>query len=188
MKALSNGEKRGRPDIIHFALLEALGSPLNIEGLLKVYVHALNDYVIDVNPKTRLPRNYERFIGLIEQLFELHKVPPSGPALLRLERKSLPDLIKCIEPDYVMIFDEGGVRRTVEEAVRRFSDRRRPVVIVGGFPSGRFTETTLKLADEVVCIDPEVLEAWVVVTRVIYEYERMISLPWKRLSERYYQL
>ncbi|MEM4363521.1 MAG: hypothetical protein QXT90_05715, partial [Candidatus Caldarchaeum sp.] len=38
MKTLKDGQKRGRPDIVHFSLLEALGSPLNMKGLLETYV------------------------------------------------------------------------------------------------------------------------------------------------------
>ncbi|MHA1835608.1 MAG: 16S rRNA methyltransferase, partial [Candidatus Odinarchaeia archaeon] len=49
MKKLSGFNKRGRPDIIHFSLLYALGSELNKNNQLKIYVHTLNDEVIDVN-------------------------------------------------------------------------------------------------------------------------------------------
>jgi len=63
MKGLEHSEKRGRPDIVHFALLEALGSPLNREGLLEVYVHTIDDNVITVDPETRLPRNCNRFVA-----------------------------------------------------------------------------------------------------------------------------
>lgn len=54
MKNLAENEKKGRPDIVHFSLLEALGSPLSKEGLLQVYVHTMSDYVISVNRETRL--------------------------------------------------------------------------------------------------------------------------------------
>ena len=55
MLKLKNKLKRGRPDITHFVLLEALGSPLNKQGSLQVFIHTCNDYVIRVNPKIRLP-------------------------------------------------------------------------------------------------------------------------------------
>jgi len=180
MRKLEEGEKRGRPDIVHFALLEALGSPLNKEHLLQVYVHTINDYVIVVNPEARLPRNYSRFVGLMEQLFELGRIPPSEPALLTLEHKTLQQLLHQIKPDYVMAFSRRGKPHTLEEAVSRLTDKERPVVIVGGFPHGSFSETTVKLTNKVVCIDPEMLETWTVTSRVIYEYERTISLPKKR--------
>lgn len=182
MKTLPENEKRGRPDIVHFALLEALGSPLNKERLLQVYVHTLNDHVITINPEARLPKNYSRFVGLTEQLFEFGKVPKSGQFLLKLKRQSLPQLLHEIKPDYVMAFSTQGVSHTLEEAVSKLSDRTRPAVLIGGFPHGHFTKATTKLAKEVACIDPETLEAWTVTSRLIYEYERLISLPQERLK------
>jgi len=185
MKSLEQNTKRGRPDIVHFALLEALGSPLNKEGLLQVYVHTFNDYVITVNPETRLPRNYDRFVNLIEQLFEYGRVPPQPTenALLLLKQKTLPQLIREIKPSYVLALSRVGKPRTLEETVAKLSSENKPVVIVGGFPHGHFSKTTLKLVDETVCIDPDMLETWTVTSRAIYEYERALSVSKKRLNQ-----
>jgi len=183
MKSLKEGEKRGRPDIVHFALLEALGSPLNKEGLLQVYVHTINDYVITVNPEARLPRNYNRFIGLMEQLFESGRVPSKGQTLLNLERKTIPKLLHEMKCDYVLAFSRKGSPKTLEEAVSKLLHKKRPAVIIGGFPHGHFSETTIRLASEVVCIDPGMLETWTVTSRVIYEYECAVSLARKRLKQ-----
>ncbi len=184
MKTLKQNMKRGRPDIAHFALLEALGSPLNKESLLQTHVHTINNYVIAMNPQTRLPRNYSRFLGLMEQLFEAGRVPPKGTALLILEHRTLPQLIHELKPSYVLAFSRIGTRKTLEETILTLSSEKRPAVLVGGFPHGHFTKQTLKLADEVVCIDPEMLETWTVVARVIYEYERALSIPNRRLEKR----
>lgn len=181
MKTLEEGEKRGRPDIIHFALLEALGAPLNKEGLLQTYVHTIHDYVIAVSPEVRLPRNYLRFVGLVEQLFESERVPHTGPALLRLERKTLPQLLREIKSDHVTVFSRKGKYQLLEEAISKLSGKERPAVVIGGFPHGHFSETTIRIAKEVICIDPEMLEAWTVTSRVIYEYERATYLSTKRL-------
>ncbi len=182
MKTLSESDKRGRPDIVHFALLEALGSPLNKERLLQVYVHTLNNYVIKVKPETRLPRNYNRFIGLMEQLFELGRAPPNGQALLKLEPKTLSQLLREINPTHVVAFSTAGTPHTFEEVMPRLLNEEKPAVIIGGFPHGHFSATTLQLVDELVCVDLEMLEAWTVTSRVIYEYECAISLPIKRLK------
>ncbi|PVX24303.1 MAG: 16S rRNA methyltransferase, partial [Candidatus Bathyarchaeum sp.] len=117
MKRIGNDLKRGRPDITHFALLEALGSPLNKEGLLRVFVHTNQDYVITVNPVTRIPKNYNRFIGLMEQLFEHGKVPHEGETLLTVENKTLQQLFWEIKPSYVLAFSRQGEPKTVQEAV-----------------------------------------------------------------------
>jgi len=185
MKLLEQNEKRGRPDIVHFALLEALGSPLNKERLLHVYVHTVNDYVIEVNPETRLPRNYDRFVSLIEQLYEYGRVPPQHrqTALLTLEQKTLKQLIGEVKPSYVLALTRTGKPHTLEEAISKLSNEKRPMLIVGGFPHGHFSETTLKLVNETVCIDPDMLETWTVTSRAIYEYERALSISKKRLKQ-----
>jgi len=181
MRSLKGNEKRGRPDIVHFALLEALASPLNKERLLQVYVHTLSDYTIMVNPQSRLPKNYNRFIGLMEQLFEFGRIPPSGSPLLTLTHGTLSQLLQTIKPTFVLAFTRKGSLHTLEEAVAKISDEEKPVVLIGGFPHGHFSNRNLKLVDEAVSIDVEMLETWTVTSRVIYEYERAISLPKKRL-------
>ncbi|MGQ9460490.1 MAG: 16S rRNA methyltransferase [Candidatus Bathyarchaeaceae archaeon] len=185
MKSLKESEKSGRPDIVHFALLEALGSPLNKEGLLQVYVHTVNDYVITVNPEARLPRNYNRFVGLMEQLFKSGRVPSTGQPLLELERKTLPKLLREIKSDYVVAFSRRGSPMTLKGAVSKLLHKKRPAVIIGGFPHGHFSETTTRLASEVVCIDPEMLETWTMTSRLIYEYECAVSLSEKRLKRQF---
>ncbi|UCC33340.1 MAG: 16S rRNA methyltransferase, partial [Candidatus Bathyarchaeota archaeon] len=170
MKRLDENEKRGRPDITHFALLEALGSPLNREGLLQTYVHTIKDQVITVNSETRLPKNYDRFIGLMEQLFELGKVPSIGQALLKLDPKTLPQLLREVGATRTVAFSRRGSPLTLEKAISRLAAEGMPAAIVGAFPHGHFSDTTTKLADDIICVDPEMLEAWTLTSRIVYEY------------------
>ncbi|RLI21057.1 16S rRNA methyltransferase [Candidatus Bathyarchaeota archaeon] len=184
MLNLPNSEKRGRPDIVHFSLLSALGTPLAKEKQLEIYVHTIADYVIYVNPEVRLPRNYLRFIGLMEQLFIHGKVPPkSQQSLLKVEKKTLKELMEEINPEYTMIFTRKGKMQLLKKAIGKLADKAKAAAIVGGFPHGSFSENTLKLADEAVCIDPETLEAWTVTARIIYEYEILIGIPEKRIGK-----
>jgi rRNA small subunit pseudouridine methyltransferase Nep1 len=186
MRRLEHNEKRGRPDIVNFALLEALGSPLNKEGLLKVYVHTIGNHVISIDSATRLPKNCNRFVSLIEQLFEYERVPPQLPkkTLLTLEHKTLSQLIHKVKPSYVLAFSRTGKLCTLEEAVARISGFDEPLVIVGGFPHGHFSEATIRLANDVIAVDPEMMEACTVISRIIYEFERANSLPEKRLNQK----
>jgi rRNA small subunit pseudouridine methyltransferase Nep1 len=185
MKRLASSEKHGRPDILHFALLEALGSPLSKEGFLQVYVHTINDYVIKVNPDTRLPRNCNRFVSLIEQLFEFGQIPPMPPEkpLLVLKKQTLEHLMDEIQPSHILALSKIGRPQTIEDTVSKLIQQKKLAVLVGGFPKGHFSESTAKLPNEVVRIDKETLETWIVVSRVIYEFERALSLPRKRLEE-----
>ena len=57
-----------RPDIVHQCLLNLFDSPLNKVGLLQVYIHTNKNILIEINPKTRIPRTFNRFSGLFSQL------------------------------------------------------------------------------------------------------------------------
>jgi len=66
--------------------------------------------------------------------------------------------------------------------MQQLAKKLRPLVLIGGFPRGHFTDETVRLADEVISVDPETLETWTVVSRVIYDYEQAINLLSKRLK------
>ena len=183
MVKLENAEKRGRPDIIHFSLLESLGTPLNKEGMLKIYVHTIDDHVMFFDPETRLPKNYNRFIGLIEQLYEKRKVPKEGRTLIELEKKDFSSLMDKLNPTRVIALTRIGEPKTLREVAEGLSLEERPVAVIGGFPRGHFTEKTSGAVDELVSIDPDMLEASVVASRLIYAFERAIGLPEKRVKK-----
>ncbi len=135
MKELPYREKRGRPDVVHLTLLEALSSLLNLEGMLRVRVHTVSDYVIDINPETRLPRNYMLFIGLMEQLFNEGRVPPDSPEpFLTVRPASLKKVLDdCPRP--VIVFSNYGDYVKISSIVERLAELKlNATVIVPGFP------------------------------------------------------
>jgi len=168
MRVLKDREKRGRPDIVHFCLLEALGSPLNLHGMLNVYVHTVEGKVIRLDPSVRLPRNYNRFVGLMEQLLEVGKVPPtSSTPLVEIMGLGLRDLIKELRPTRIFIFDETGTRLKLKELGKALMREERPLTVVGGFQAGAFSEEVLSLGGDKVSIYPRPLDSWVVVSRIL---------------------
>lgn len=173
--------KRGRPDITFHVLLQALGSPLSREGLMRTYVHTIDDDVIDVNPRVKLPRNYDRFIGLLEQLYEEKSVPPGEQSLLSIRKCTLPELVRESRVSTIVAFSTLGKPVTVKEACLPIVEADAPAVVIGGFPHSHFNQSTTQLANHIFSIDKEPLDAWIVVARVIYEYESGIHLPQKRL-------
>ncbi len=181
LKGFPEPDRRGRPDIVHFSLLEALGSPLNLSGQLRCYVQTWQEKMIMIDPKVRLPRNYDRFVGLVEQLFAVGAVPENGPALLTLRYEKLADLLRENKASPVILLSRAGRTETMEVIVKILSQEPNPTVLVGGFPHGRFTRETMSLAKETISIDRDPLEAWTVISRLVYEFERAIGLPEKRL-------
>ena len=170
-----SGVGRGRPDIVHFSLLLGLGSPLNADNQLNCFVHTRDDHVIAIDPRTRLPRNTDRFTALIEQLYQDSVVPSSGPALLKLKKESLKNLLSTIDPDRVVALTTLGTPKPMEAVADVLREAKRPVLLIGGFPTGHFSDATMKLASENIRVDRRSLEAWTIVARAVYEYEKAIG-------------
>lgn len=169
LKKLSEGERRGRPDIVHVCLLNALESIANKEGRLRVYVHTRNDEVITIKPETRIPRNYNRFVGLMESLFKNGAVP-EDLELLRIEELSLEGLLKRIGPDGVFIAHERGEPMKPRDLGKELSALENPAVIVGGFPHGDFRRID-GVEGRRVSLYKGPLMAWTVVNEVLVNYE-----------------
>lgn len=185
MLRLPHAEKRGRPDIVHFSLLEALGSPLNKAKQLQIFVHTLNNYIISIDSQIRLPRNYDRFVGLIEQLYREKQVPVNAPPLLELRSGNLNVILSRIQNPYVASLTRTGEKQSLDRIIADISQKSSPVILIGAFPHGHFSDNIVQLADISVSIDPEMLETAIVTSRVIYEYEKHIGLPelrWNRTT------
>ena len=97
MTNLEDGEKRGRPDIVFLSLLSLLESPLCKEGLLSVHLHLQDGKIIELDPEVRLPRNYDRFLGLFEQLLLSSRVPPKNKPLLWESDQTLFELVSSLK-------------------------------------------------------------------------------------------
>lgn len=181
MKNLNNWFKRGRPDIVHILLLIALSSVLNKAGLLRIYVHTVNDLIIYVDPRARIPRNYNRFVGLMEQLLVEKKVPPdSQKPLLWVEEKRLEEFVKENQFDYIVLLHEEGkfVKPSVFGDIisSKMAKGERSCVIIGGFQRGDFEPSTLSLTENRVAIYRQPLEAWTVLSMVIHSIENSKKL------------
>ena len=175
MIKLDGANKRGRPDIVHFALMEALGTPLFLKGMLRVYVHTIDDRLIAIADNLRIPKSYFRFEGLMVGLFR-DKIVKSdqGETLMEVSDGTLADLIAAIKPGRVIGLSTTGVQGTAEKAVaENLSDDC--AFVIGGFPRGHFSESTTKLLNLVYSISDVSLEAHVVVARVLYECERLLE-------------
>ena len=187
MKRLPDMEKRGRPDIIHMSLLIVQGSILNREGHLRTYIHTVNDELIEVDPKTRLPRNLERFKGLISKLFlegELKgRTEEEGAELLKLTRKmDLEKVLQKIEADKVYALDDRKKVSTFTKVLKddglglkELKDTK-IAIIVGAFPHGEFKTDLSKFADKVFSIYGDTLELWTVLANILMDAERALGL------------
>ena len=168
MARLKDGFKRGRPDLVHAAVLSATCSPLYEDGHLKVYVHTLAGDVIEFRERTRVPKNYIRFRGLMEKALSERKAGP----MINVYDSDFRGLIEAIRPESVIGLSTLGRKLDLEELCAEAAGRSRPCFVVGGFPRGHFSDEVVKGLDDVVRIHEKSLEAHVVVSRLLYEIEK----------------
>jgi len=139
MKDLEKREKRGRPDIVHHCLLALLDSSLKS---FELYVHTVNDRVIWIDRYTRIPRNYNRFKGLIEDLFHKEKISSAGKILMEVRDLGLSDLLS----QNTVVMKEGygieGLKRGVKKGIEDLC------ICIGAFPHGDFDSRTLEIFKE----------------------------------------
>ncbi len=176
VKRLKDWSKRGRPDIVHISLLNALESPLNKEGLLETYIHTYNGHIIFIDPSTRIPRNYNRFTGLMEQLFMIGRVPPNAEKpLLYIKTMPLGELLDEIGVKGLILLDEKGEYKKPKDIVNE-ALKERYAIGIGGFPHGSFKDETYRLADKTYSIYQEPLMTWIVVSRIIESAEHILNI------------
>ncbi len=174
MKGIENEMKRGRPDLVHFCLLEASSIPLYFEKKLRIYLHTIEDKVIFVGDNVRLPKSYHRFVGLIEKLYSVGKIEENGKTLLEIKNMTFSELIKKINPKKVFGLSTKGVPSSYEKFAQVID--KDSCIVIGGFSKGHFSEKTLKNIYKLFSIDKNQLEAHVVISRVLYEYEKRIIM------------
>lgn len=174
MKGIKNEIKRGRPDLVHFCLLECCTIPLYFEKKLRVYVHTIDDKVIFVGDNVRLPKSYHRFVGLIEKLYSEGEIEQDGKKLLEMKDMTFGDLVDEVGAEKVIgLSTEGQTKsydRIAQDVVKDLC------IVVGGFSKGHFSDKTLKRINNLVSVDRIPLEAHVVISRLLYECEKRIIM------------
>jgi rRNA small subunit pseudouridine methyltransferase Nep1 len=174
MKGIDNEIKRGRPDLVHFSLLEATTIPLYQEKKITIYVHTIDDKVIFIGDDVRLPKSYHRFIGLIEKLFSEKVVQSEGKNLLEIKDMTFSQLIQEIKPKRIIGLSAQGIPSTCEDVAKKLTDNS--CIVIGGFPKGHFSNEIKKSFEYTVNVGLTSLEAHVVISRVLYEYEKTIFM------------
>lgn len=174
MKGIEDEIKRGRPDLIHFCLLEACSIPLYFENKIRVYVHTIDNKVILVGKGVRLPKSYHRFAGLIEKLYSTGKIEESSKKLLEIKEMGFEKLIEEIKPRKTIGLSRKGSVSSYQKLAQEFDDDT--CIVIGGFAKGHFSDMIKKHFDKMVSIDQNPLEAHIVISRLLYEYEKRIIM------------
>lgn len=171
---LPDHEKRGRPDIVHLALLDITSTPAFIEGKVKVYVHTRFNQTIRISSGVRLPRTLPRFCGVFSKVIS-GKQQVKEMELLRLkDDQSFTELAFEIGASYIICFTSAGKQRDMLETVSSVADGA--AWVVGGFPRGHFVDEVKSVATELISISKYSLPAHVVTARLCFAIERSFGL------------
>ncbi len=178
--------KRGRPDLVHISLMSILSTPLFQRNLVNVYVHTIDNKVIFFGKQVRIPKSFRRFEGLMIKLFQEKEIKENLKDddrcryLLKIEKNMTFDnlLGKIIQPHKVIGFSSTGILKDLKTIVNENIeiDNKKLAFIIGGFPSGQFSQNIRERFHMTYAITNEQLEAHVVISRLAYECENRLSL------------
>ncbi len=165
--------RRGRPDIIHHFLTMALDSILNKKGQLRVWIHTRTDVIMEISPEIRLPKSYNRFVGLVEDLYDKGEIKAGDKTLLKLHNGNVSDLLSLAGSKNIKVLSPTGERI----GIRAMFKGREPeqTVIMGGFSEGDYRSDVYPLAEAFSIFDEE-LTIWTVASELIAQYERDFDL------------
>jgi len=176
MVNLKNSEKRGRPDIAHLSLLNALGSPLNKNGNLRLFLHTVKNKIFEFNPDIRISRNYNRFKGLMAKLLIDNDISVNGTKLISLFNGTIQDLVSTFEKPKILQFSKKG------KLIKNYNElflgdvSKNNIAIIGGFQKSTFSDEFLDLSKNLISISNYSLDAWVVVSKIINYYEMSYNI------------
>jgi rRNA small subunit pseudouridine methyltransferase Nep1 len=170
MRSLTEWSRRGRPDIIHRCILFVLDSWANTQGLIELFVHTRNDEVIWINQKTRLPRQYNRFVGLFEQLFKEKEISTSEDTLLTCSKKTLKDLVNEQNGEIILFWEKGQKSNIFDMITSK--NNLSFTIILGGFPHGDFHHAP-SIIDQKISIEDSSLTASYIIAKTIINYEQI---------------
>jgi rRNA small subunit pseudouridine methyltransferase Nep1 len=188
MTKLDQSDRRGRPDIVFHSLVTLLETPLCKEGLLQIYMHLQDGRVVEVNPEVRLPRNYDRFVGLMEQLLTEGRVPVAGEPLLQITSLTISSLVSKLKEKHTetktILAIEGGKETGVQALGNLLpNDASVPVIVgIGAFPHGDLSDDIKQLFNNHLELDREVMMAWHVCAEVLWIYSERIEVIRQRYA------
>ena len=174
MKGIKNEIKRGRPDLVHFSILEATTIPLYLQNKLNLFVHTIDDKVIHFGKNVHLPKSYHRFEGVIEKLYQEKKIISNNELLLELKDQTFLELISEINPSKIIGFSTEGQLSSYEKIAAQISDNS--CIVLGGFQKGHFSDSIQNKITDLYSVGDESFEAHVVASRILYEYEKTIFM------------
>jgi rRNA small subunit pseudouridine methyltransferase Nep1 len=174
MRGIENEMKRGRPDLVHFSILEATTIPLYFQNKMRLFVHTVDDKIISFGENVHVPKSYHRFAGVMEKLYREKKIISNNDVLLKMEDKTFSELVDEINPSTTIGFSTNGRQSSYEKIATEIADDT--CIVIGGFQKGHFSGSVEDKITDLYSIDDESFEGHVIIARMLYEYEKTIFM------------
>ena len=166
-----------RPDIIHQCLLNLFDSPLNKVGLLQVYIRTNKNILIEINPKTRIPRTFKRFSGLFSQLFLKNEIGIEDNShkeiFLKILNTKLEDIIhdipKILLSEKGRLVDIDTYCKNLENNIKE-NKNKNICFIIGTNPKGDI-DPMIKYNDDCISLSSFDLDSNVVCAKICSAFE-----------------
>ncbi len=149
------GEKRGRLDLVHRALLTALDHPIKTlmtPDDFKVIVHSSDDFVLEFMSWTRIPRHYWRFYHLINKIVHEKKdsISNEGVTLIKfIKQKSAKKYLSKVQENAINVVMSADAKdllspRKTEQLLSQAKEYNQVLnIYIGAFEKGSFNESTM---------------------------------------------
>lgn len=162
-----------RPDIIHQELMAVLDSPLNKAGKVRTLVRTEKNVLFEVNAKTRIPRTFKRFSGLMVQLLHRLKIRSADGKDMLLKVVKNP-ISRHIPAGAQCIGFSASANVKSPAAVAAALPKDKPIVLIFGAQATRgFDPSNHPYMEELVAISEYPLSGVVAINRVLAAIEHV---------------
>ena len=164
-----------RPDIIHQCLLNLFDSPLNKVGLLQVYIHTNKNILIEINPKTRIPRTFKRFSGLFSQLLLKNEIGEKNEIFLKILNEKIENIVGDIPK--ILLSEKGRLvdieiySKNLEKNSKEKNNKNKNICfIIGTNPKGDI-DPMIKYNDDCISLSSFDLDSNIVCAKICSAFE-----------------
>ena len=179
IKSMKKKLEEFRPDIVHQCLLNLFDSPLNKVGLLTVYIHTNKNILIEINPKTRMPRTFKRFSGLFTQLLLKNEIKASdtNEVLMKVINSDINKIIgKNISK--ILLSSKGrliDIETYCKNLITVGDENNNICFIIGANPKGDI-DSSIKYYDDLISLSSFDLDSNIVCAKICNSLEKVLDI------------
>lgn len=169
MKGIEDEAIRGRPDLLHYTLLNILEGPMAREGRVEVAVHTREGHFLRFRKDTRLPRGESRFHGVMSRVLRLGASQDKDPLVWVESTCGAKKALESFAKGPVIRLDAGG-KALDPMTLAKQSNHGELTIVIGGFAHGGFPQEWIDLVPTTASLYGEELNAWTVAAEVVAGY------------------